>query len=123
MREALIVFAMAFCMLALSCASAYAMEDEIPETVVDRSETNVTVRTSPTNELDALCGGSNAKVDAGGFGAAFPSFPCETVRTDLALERLEGRKGFRAGSTRVFLNTRLFMRGISSVLFGLFGLG
>ena len=123
MREALLVIAMSLGLLALSCASAYAMDETPEETVVDRSETNVTVRTSPTNELDALCGGSNAKVDAGGFGAAFPSFPCETVRTDLALERLEGRKGFRAGSTRFFLNSRLFMRGISSVLFGLFGLG
>ena len=114
-----------FLILFLIPVTAHAIEDERQdaETVVDRSETNVTVRTSPTNELDALCGGANAKVDAGGFGAAFPSYPCETVRTDLALERIEGRKGFRASSTRAFLNARLFMRGISSVIFGLFGLG
>ena len=125
-REAALIVGLVLAFLVLSCASAYAIDDvkgDSPETVVDRSETNVTVRTSPTNELDALCGGSNAKVDAGGFGAAFPSYPCETVRTDLALERIEGRTGFRASSTRAFLNARLFMRGISSVLFGLFGLG
>lgn len=96
---------------------------DVDTSVIDRSDTNVTIRTGATTELDALCGGNNAKVDAGGFGAAFPSFPCETVRTDLALERIEGKAGFRAGSTRFFLNARLFMRGINAMIFGLIGLG
>jgi hypothetical protein len=106
-----------FLLLFIVPVTANAMDEET------NVETQVVVRTSPTTELDALCGGNNAKVDAGSVGAAFPSYPCETVRTDLALERLEGREGFKAGSTRFFLNARLFMRGISSVLFGLIGLG
>jgi len=124
MRDLLIVFVVALSLAVCGATFAYGMDpDEVPETVIDRSETNVSVRTSPTNELDALCGGSNAKVDVGSVGAAFPSLPCESVRTDLALERLEGRGGFMAGSTRFFLNARLFMRGVGSTLFGVFGLG
>ena len=74
-------------------------------------------------ELEALCGGPNAKIQIGDGGAAFPSFPCETVRTDVALARIQDRTGFMATSTRLFLRSRLFMRGLGSVVFGFFGLG
>ena len=74
-------------------------------------------------ELEALCGGPNAKIQIGDGGAAFPSFPCETVRTDVALARIQDRTGFMATSTRFFLRSRLFMRGLGSVVFGFFGLG
>lgn len=86
-------------------------------------DTNVTVRTGQTTELDALCTGSSSKVEAGSIGAALGSYPCETVRTDLALARLEGREGFTASTTRGFLRARLFVRGLGSVILGFIGLG
>ena len=83
-----------------------------------------TVRTSQATELEELCTGTGSKVDAGSVGAALGGgFPCEIVRTDIALKRLNDREGFMAASTRGFLRARLFMRGLGSVIFGIVGLG
>ena len=88
-----------------------------------RCDDTIVVHGTPASELDALCVGSSSKVEAGSVGAALGSYPCETVRTDLALKRLEGREGFTAATTRCFLRARLFVRGIGSVLLGVVGLG
>ena len=106
----------------LVCASARADDTVLgPETQVVVKQAGP--QTEAQSELDALCGGPNARVQYNGTGASFPSLPCETVRTDIALERLDARPGFMATSTRMFLRARLFMHGMGSVIFGFVGLG
>jgi hypothetical protein len=96
-----------------------------PSVMNDNSDqpTTVVIQHEPRSDVDALCGGPNAKVQIDGTGASFPSLPCETVRTDIAIQRLEGRDGWLDNSTRVFLKARLFMHGLGSLFLGLVGLG
>jgi hypothetical protein len=67
--------------------------------------------------------GVGAAVKAGGFSVAFPTYPCEVMRTYDALEKTKGR-GFMMGTLpSFFLKVRILSKGVFSAIFGVLGLG
>lgn len=74
------------------------------------------------DDVQILCGGSNARVQMDGTGASLPSYPCSVAQTNMALYRLQNKEGFVPGAQRFYLRASSFTRGIGATILGWVGL-
>lgn len=131
----LLVGALVVCALTVCFAPHARSDDSRPSVLTDQPKV---VIQSPAPKVDAaaldpelgalrddvqiLCGGSNARVQMDGTGASLPAYPCAVAQTNLALYRLQDKEGFVPSVQRSFLKAASFTRGIGATILGVLGL-